>query len=188
MLSKIIRIGLIAALLSGLFALWLKSNDWKEAAREKATQPAPQFVENSKAVIANLDITDLNGKAVKLPGNGRYRLINYWATWCGPCLMEMPLLDKFAQSQGENGVLLIGIALDEAKDVKDYLKANPLKYAQFLEKAGKNDSSTQLGNNAGIIPFSVLIGPDGQLLKLKRGEFVDLDELEDFVKPPKPQA
>jgi len=98
----------------------------------------------------------------------------------------MPLLDKFAQSQGANGVLLVGIALDEVKDVKDYLKENPLKYAQFLEKAGKNDSSTQLGNNAGIIPFSVLISPDGQLLKLKRGEFVNLDELEDFVKPPKP--
>ncbi len=185
MLSKIIRIGLIAALLAGLLLLWSKSHEWKVAARERATQPEPQFVENSKAVIANLEITDLKGKAVKLPGNGRYRLINYWATWCGPCLMEMPLLDKFAKSQDAAGVLLVGIALDEAADVQTYLKENPLNYAQFLEKADKNDSSTQLGNKAGIIPFSVLIGPDGKLLKLKRGEFADLDELKDFVKPPK---
>lgn len=186
MLSKTIRIGLIAALLLGLAGLWSKSNEWKLAAREEATRPALKYIENSKTVIANLAITDLKYNAAKLPGNGRYRLINYWATWCGPCLMEMPLLDKFAQSQDAKGVLLIGIALDEAADVREYLKENPLKYAQFLENVGKNDSSTQLGNNAGIIPFSVLIAPDGQLLKLKRGEFTDLEELEAFVKPPKP--
>lgn len=186
MLSKMVRIGLIAALLAGLFALWLKSNEWKEAAQGKAAEPERHYIENSKAVIANLDLTDLDGKSAKLPGKGRYRLINYWATWCGPCLMEMPLLDKFAQSQGANGVILIGIALDESKEVKSYLKENPLKYPQFLETPGKSDSSTQLGNKAGIIPFSVLIGPDGQLLKLKRGEFADLEELEAFVKPPKP--
>jgi thiol-disulfide isomerase/thioredoxin len=185
MLSKIIRIGLIAALLVGLFTLWSKSHEWKEAALEKATRPDPQLVANSKNVIANLEITDLKGQAVKLPGNGRYRLINYWATWCNPCLVEMPLLNKFAKSQDATGVLLVGIALDEATEVQSYLKQNPLNYPQFLEKAGKNDSSTQLGNKAGIIPFSVLIGPDGQLLKLKRGEFTDLDELSAFVKPPK---
>lgn len=186
MLSKLIRIGLIAALLAGLFVLWSKSHAWKEAAREQAARPEPQVVANSKAVITSLEITDLKGQMAKLPGNGRYRLINYWATWCGPCLMEMPLLDKFAQSQDASGVLVIGIALDEAVDVQAYLKENPLKYPQFLEKAGKTDTSTQLGNKAGIIPFSVLIGPDGQLLKQKRGEFTDLDELKDFVKPPKP--
>ena len=188
MLSKIIRIGLIAALLAGMFALWSKSHEWQQAAYEKATRPEPEFVANSKPVIAGLKITDLKGKPAKLPGNGRYRLINYWATWCGPCLQEMPVLDEFAKSQGINDVLLVGIALDEAKDVEDYLKENPVKYGQFLETADKNDSSTQLGNKTGIIPFTVLIGPDGQLLKQKRGNFADLDELKAFAKPPKPQA
>ena len=81
---------------------------------------------------------------------------------------------------------MIGIALDEAAEVNNYLKENPLKYPQFLEKAGKNDSSAQFGNLQGIIPFSVLIGPEGQLLKLKRGDFADLDELKAFAQPPKP--
>ena len=186
MASKIVRITLILAMLVGLLMLWSKSGDWQNEARELATRPDLKFVATSKAVIAGLAITDLQGKAAKLPGTGRYRIINYWATWCGPCLMEMPLLDKFAQLQDAKGVLLLGIALDEAADVRKYLKENPLKYPQFLETVGKNDSSTQLGNNAGIIPFSVLIGPDGQLLKLKRGEFVDLEELHAFVKPPRP--
>ncbi|MGH8108714.1 MAG: TlpA disulfide reductase family protein [Arenimonas sp.] len=187
MLSKIIRIGLIAALLVGLFVLWTKSHEWKAAAREKAARPDPELVATSKSVIAGLQITDLKGKAAQLPGNGRYRLINYWATWCGPCLMEMPMLNQFAQSQGAKGVLLVGIALDEGSEVQDYLKKNPVKYPQFLEKTDKNDSSAQLGNKTGIIPFTVLISPDGQLLKLKRGDFADLDELIAFAKPPKPQ-
>ena len=123
-------------MLVGLFFLWSKSTDWKNAAREQAERPAPKFIENSKAVIAALEITDLQGKAVELPGAGRYRIINYWATWCGPCLVEMPLLDKFAQSQAAGEVMLIGIALDEADSVKEYLKDNPLKFPQFLEKAG----------------------------------------------------
>ena len=81
--------------------------------------------------------------------------------------------------------MVVGIALDEASDVKAYLKENPLKYPQFLEKAGKSDSSAQLGNERGIIPFTVLIGPDGRLLKLKHGEFADLDELKAFATLPK---
>ena len=185
MFSKIIRIILILAMLVGLLMLWSKSGDWQNEARELATRPDPKFVAASKAVISSLAITDLQGKAVKLPGTGRYRIINYWATWCGPCLIEMPLLAKFAQSQGDGGVMLIGIALDEATEVKAYLKDNSLKYPQFLEKAGKNDSSAHLGNERGIIPFSVLIGPDGRLLKLKRGEFADMNELQAFAKPPK---
>ncbi|MEO6172088.1 MAG: TlpA family protein disulfide reductase, partial [Arenimonas sp.] len=96
------------------------------------------------------------------------------------------LLNQFAQSEANSGVMMIGIALDEATEVRSYLKENPLKYQQFLEKAGKNDSSALLGNNNGIIPFSVLIGPDGRLLKLKRGIFADTEELTAFSKPPKP--
>lgn len=186
MSSKIIRIVLIAAMLVGLGFIWSKSGEWRNQAREAATRPDPKFVASSQAVIAALDITDLKGKVAKLPGTGRYRLINYWATWCGPCVVELPLLEKFAQSQNASGVVVIGIALDEAADVNEYLKQNPLKYPQFLEKAGKNDSSAQLGNLHGIIPFSILIGPDGQLLKLKRGDFSDIEELKAFSTPPKP--
>ncbi|MGH8051111.1 MAG: TlpA disulfide reductase family protein, partial [Arenimonas sp.] len=115
MLSKIIRIVLIIGMLAGLAVLWSKSGEWKKEARELATRPDPKIMAASKDVISSLAITDLKGKASPLPGTGRYRLINYWATWCGPCLHEMPLLDKFAQSKTGSQVLVIGIALDEAE-------------------------------------------------------------------------
>ena len=172
-------------MLAGLAFLWSKSSGWRAAAREEASRPAAKFVASSVQVIATLKITDLKGKPSKLPGTGRYRLINYWATWCGPCLMEMPLLNEYAKKQGSGDVMVIGIALDEAKLVSEYLQQNPLNYPQLLEKANKNDSSTQLGNQRGIIPFSVLISPDDHLLRIKHGQFTDLDELEAFTTPPK---
>ncbi|MEO6172896.1 MAG: TlpA disulfide reductase family protein, partial [Arenimonas sp.] len=104
MSSKIIRIVLIAAMLVGLGFIWSKSGEWRDQAREAATRPEPKFVASSQTVIAALEITDLKGKVAQLPGTGRYRLINYWATWCGPCLMEMPLLNQFAQSEADSGI------------------------------------------------------------------------------------
>ncbi len=185
MLSKVIRILLIAGMLIGLLFVWSKSTQWRNAARDEAARPSAKLVASSQAVIAALEITDLKGKATQLPGTGRYRLINYWATWCGPCLMELPLLNEFSQSQRSQDVMVIGIALDEATLVSEYLQKNPLKYPQLLEKSSKNDSSNQLGNQRGIIPFSVLIAPDGRLLKIKQGQFTDLDDLEAFTTPPK---
>ena len=181
MLSKIIRILLIAAMLAGLGFLWFQSGDWRNAAREEAFRPDPKFVASSARVISELEITDLKGQAAKLPGNGQYRLINYWATWCGPCLEEMPLLNTFAKSQGKNDIMLIGIALDEIKDVNEYLKQTPANYPQFLETAGPDDSSSQLGNLSGIIPFTVLIGPDGRLLRQHAGPFADEPQLQEWL-------
>jgi len=186
--SKIIRIVLIAAMLVGLIILWSKSGEWRNAAFEQASKPDPKFVASSVQVISALQTTDLKGKPAKLPGAGRFRLINYWATWCGPCLMEMPLLNEFAKSQNNNQILVVGIALDEMADVNKYLKENPLQYPQLLEKAGPNDSSTQLGNGSGVIPYSILIDPNGRLIRQHSGPFENEEQLQNWaqIKPEKP--
>ncbi len=182
MTSKIIRIALILAMLAGLTFLWSKSGEWRNAAFEEASRPDPKSVAGSAQVISALEIIDLKGKPAKLPGTGRYRLINYWATWCGPCLVEMPLLNQFAKSQDAKQIMVIGIALDEMAEVNKYLKENPLNYPQFLEQAGPDDSSSQLGNRSGIIPFSILIDPDGRLIRKHAGPFESEQQLRDWAK------
>lgn len=179
---------LLAALLAGItaLALWRGYRELQNDAHQVPDIPEPKTVAISQAIFSSLEITDLAGKPAKLPGSGRYRLINYWATWCGPCLVEMPILAEFAQSQKIDGVMVIAIAMDEASEVNAYLRQYPANYPQFLEKSGENDSLARLGNKSGTIPFSVLISPDGRLLKQKRGEFIHIDELEVFAKPPKP--
>ncbi len=119
-------------------------------------------------------LPDLDGQAVALPQAyaGRPILINFWASWCGPCIMEMPELDRFAMAQGGNGTQVLGIALDRPDDVRAFLRHTPVSYPILIDTPGARDSSVQLGNPKSVLPYTALIGPDGRLLKQKIGPFV----------------
>jgi thiol-disulfide isomerase/thioredoxin len=100
-------------------------------------------------------------------------LLNFWASWCSPCIQEMPLLDAYALEQGEQGVQVIGIALDEAKNVRSFLTDHPVSYPIWLDTPGRNDSSVIYGNTKGALPYSVLIGANRRIVAQKWGAFED---------------
>lgn len=125
--------------------------------------------------IPALRLPDLAGQSVELPKAyaGRPMLINVWASWCGPCIKEMPELDRYARSQGAGGTQVVGIALDNADDVAAFLQRVPVHYPILLDAPGPRDAGVQLGNPKGVLPYSVLVGADGRLLKQRIGPFVD---------------
>ncbi|MFK3649565.1 TlpA family protein disulfide reductase [Lysobacter enzymogenes] len=125
--------------------------------------------------IPALRLPDLAGQSVELPKAyaGRPMLINVWASWCGPCIKEMPELDRYARSQGAGGTQVVGIALDNADDVTAFLQRVPVHYPILLDAPGPRDAGVQLGNPKGVLPYSVLVGADGRLLKQRIGPFVD---------------
>jgi len=85
----------------------------------------------------------------------------------------MPELDRFAREQGASGVQVVGLALDTSEGVNDFLRRIPVQYPILLDTPGPADSSVWLGNAKGVLPYTVLVGADGRILKQKIGPFVD---------------
>lgn len=145
--------------------------------------PPPGLVEVAPGqTIPALELTDLrSGEARPLAAGGRPRLINYWASWCGPCREEMPVLDTFAASEGDNGVEVVGIALDTLEDARAFIATTPVSFTLLQEDASERDSSVMLGNRRGVLPFSVLVDADGRLVKRHYGAFRDEAEAREWA-------
>jgi len=124
--------------------------------------------------VPAITLPDLSGTPRTLPADfaGRPVLVNLWASWCGPCIEEMPELDRFSREQGDNGTQVIGIALDDQAAVEDFLQRIPVRYPILIDAAGPRDAGVQLGNQRGVLPYTVLVSADGRLLKQRIGPFV----------------
>ena len=121
------------------------------------------------------------GPAASLSGPGPVRLVNYWASWCGPCREEMPVLDAYAADRARHGVQVIGIALDEAEPARAFLAQVPVSFDLLVETPGPGDTSVRLGNTRGVLPFTVLVDVQGRLVKRHYGAFADAAEVQAWV-------
>jgi peroxiredoxin len=83
----------------------------------------------------------------------------------------MPELDRYARSQGPAGVQVIGLALDTPENIRQFLERVPVAYPILVDTPGPADASVWLGNRKGVLPYSVLVGADGKILKQKVGPF-----------------
>ena len=131
--------------------------------------------------VAAFTLPDTAGKPVRLPVPGKAVLVNYWASWCGPCLEEMSILREFAQRNGANGTQLVTIALEDERSSRPWLQANPQPFPVLVEAPGETDSSVALGNARGILPYFVLVGADGRVRASRTGAFHSLAELDAWI-------
>ena len=117
-----------------------------------------------------LSLADLDGRTHALRDyRGRRVLINFWASWCGPCLEEMPALNQAQEKFGDHGAIVLGIAMDEPERVRAFLAEHPMSYPILLGKLDSPSTSLQLGDKREILPFSVLINDDGRIIATHAG-------------------
>jgi thiol-disulfide isomerase/thioredoxin len=154
-----------AAMLAGAGVAWWKADHRQDAA------------------AGNLDVAfwDMQWETpvgVPLPMRGfagHPLLLNFWATWCPPCVEELPLINAFYLENKAKGWQVLGLAVDKLAPVQSFLKAMPLDFPVAMAGIQGADLARTLGNASGGLPFSVLIGADGSVLQRKLGRLRESD-------------
>lgn len=191
-MKKILLI-LALALLAGLFGIscsvWIADpgallrtdiGQWffQEIIRPQHATKQPRIQIDQQ--VPAFAVLDFSGQSHILPKPGQWQVINYWASWCGPCRKEMPLLNAIAkQSQARYEV--IGIALEDKADAQAFLAETPIVFVSYLQAPSRFDSSSRMGNDWGVLPFTVLIDPQGVLRRRHIGQFDSQAQLNEWL-------
>lgn len=133
--------------------------------RWRGTTAASSTTDSSIAEILASRLTALDGKE-QSPGDflGRVLVINYWATWCGPCREEIPIFVKLQREYGDQGLQFIGIAIDQADQVRRFAAEFQINYPLLLGGMGSIDLSRRAGNKAGVLPYTLVVDRSGRLV------------------------
>lgn len=101
---------------------------------------------------------------------GKPLLVNFWATWCPPCVEEMPMIDAFFRENGANGWQVVGLAIDQPSAVRKFLTRTPVSYPIGLAGLQGTEMVKQLGNTAGGLPYTLMVDAGGSVAARKMGK------------------
>lgn len=118
------------------------------------------------------------GRARLQDYRGKYLLLDFWATWCAPCILEIPELNAFYERFRQEGVELLAIDID-APDVEDLAGWASSRKVEYPIALGNDEVA--LAYRAVAFPFHVLVGPEGQLLEKLPAGYHDRDELAELI-------
>ena len=112
-----------------------------------------------------------NGEVLRLSQfQGKPLVLNFWATWCTPCVEEMPLLEAFFQENLSKSWQVVGLAIDQPSAVKRFLNQNPVNYPIGFAGLGGTELVRKLGNPEGGLPFTLVLNAQGGLVVQKLGK------------------
>lgn len=106
---------------------------------------------------------------------GRKLVLNFWATWCPPCVEELPMLDRFRAAHQAQGWEVLGLAVDQSAAVRGFLQKRPLGFPVAMAGLEGMDLARSLGNATGGLPFTVVLDERGGVVQRKLGKLSEDD-------------
>ena len=100
---------------------------------------------------------------------GRLLVVNFWATWCAPCIEEMPDLQRIQAEYAQRGVAIVGVAIDNATAVKRFRDEQNVGLPLLVAGTAGTELGRQLGNPSGALPYTVLVDRSGSVVRAKLG-------------------
>ena len=169
-LVAITGLAIIAAAAVGGFFL-----QQKFSTEEQVTAAAPHSSRSAISVIGkprpDFSLPDLEGTLRSASEwDGKIRLVNFWATWCPPCVREMPAFIEMQEQYKDKDFVVIGIALDSKDRVDDFINNLLDINYPILNGEAATELTTLYGNRLGVLPFSVFIGKDNKIISTHNGE------------------
>lgn len=117
------------------------------------------------------------GKGLSMASfQGKPLLLNFWATWCPPCVDELPMIDAFWRENSASQHQVVALAIDQPSAVRRFLDRQPLSFPIGMAGLRGTDLAKSLGNVAGGLPFTVFFKEDGSIWRQKMGQ-LNLDDL-----------
>lgn len=160
----------LLALAGGVWFAWSKLES-----NEAVGQPATSLL--------GLSLPDPEGKEHALAQwKGKVLVVNFWATWCGPCREEMPMFTRFQRELGPKGVQFVGIAVDQPDKVRQFASDLGLNYPALIGGYGAMELSKALGNTIMALPFTVIVDRDGRVAHTQLGPLKEQQLSDIFAK------
>lgn len=154
----------LLGLAAGLGAAWWKLDTSTEARRRADT-------------LFTRSYQDSAGQEQSLAQwRGRWLVVNFWATWCPPCIKEMPDLQKVSDEYAARGVTVVGLGIDNPSAIRAFQQQYSLRLPLLLAGFDGSELARELGNESGALPYTLLIDPKGRIVETRLG-LLDAAEL-----------
>ncbi|KPK39253.1 MAG: hypothetical protein AMJ69_06165 [Gammaproteobacteria bacterium SG8_47] len=132
---------------------------------------------------AEFTLTDLDGNPRNISEwDGKVIVLNFWATWCPPCRREMPAFIQLFDNYHDQGLVVLGVAIDAVEGVRDFVDPMGINYPVLVGETDAIDAAKAYGNRLGVLPYTAIIDRSGQVVATEARE-LSYAEVESLVKP-----
>lgn len=183
---KALKVILVTVLAGGIsIGTAIVGQHWVEFEENAGDRQAARSERRSEPLqtLPDFRLTDLDGHEIASNAwAGKVLVLNFWATWCPPCLSEIPRFVETQERLRESGVQFVGIAVDQVEDVRAFVAEQPVNYPLLIATPEVLKLSVQLGNRLEVLPFTLIFDRHGRRVHGQVGE-LSAEELAGYLDP-----